>query len=113
MDAVSAHKNASSALLSADNGGVGYQVYTVPDGQHFIGTNGKLNPNARLGYSDGEYYYTPDDWNDELFNGGNLRQEYNVSVAGATDRMNYYLSAGYLDARVLSTVRASPVTPLV
>ena len=97
MDAVSAHKNASSALLSADNGGVGYQVYTVPDGQHFIGTNGKLNPNARLGYSDGEYYYTPDDWNDELFNGGNLRQEYNVSVAGATDRMNYYLSAGYLD----------------
>ena len=97
MDAMGAHSSALSALLSADNGGVGYQVYNVPDGEYFIGTNGKLNPKATLGYSDGEYYYTPDDWNDELFGKGNLRQEYNFSVAGATDRLNYYLSAGYLD----------------
>ena len=62
-----------------------------------IGANGKLNPNAKLGYSDGQYYYTPDDWYDELFGSGNLRQEYNVSIAGASERLNYYLSAGYLD----------------
>ena len=97
MDAVAAHKSASSALLSADNGGVGYQVYTVAPGEYFIGTNGKINPNARLGYADDKYYYTPDDWNEELFGKGNLRQEYNVSVSGSTERMNYYLSAGYLD----------------
>ena len=71
----------------------------VPDGRivTLIGANGKLNPNAKLGYSDGQYYYTPDDWYDELFGSGNLRQEYNVSVAGASERLNYYLSAGYLD----------------
>ncbi len=95
--AASAHVQANEALLSTDNGGVGYQIYTVPANEHIIGTNGKLNPNAKLGYSDGEFYYTPDDWNDEIFGEGNLRQEYNVSVSGATDRFNYYLSAGYLD----------------
>ncbi|MBO5188608.1 MAG: TonB-dependent receptor [Alistipes sp.] len=95
--AASAHVQANEALLSTDNGGVGYQIYTVPANEHIIGTNGKLNPNAKLGYSDGEFYYTPDDWNEEIFGEGNLRQEYNVSVAGATERLNYYLSAGYLD----------------
>lgn len=68
-----------------------------PKAQTLIGANGKLNPNAKLGYSDGQYYYTPDDWYDELFGSGNLRQEYNVSIAGASERLNYYLSAGYLD----------------
>jgi len=79
------------------NQGLGYQVYTVPAGERFIGTNFKLNPNATLGYSDGTYNYTPDNWYNELFNKGNLRQEYNVSVAGASDKLNYYMSAGYLD----------------
>ncbi len=91
------HVKANDALISTDNGGTGYQIYTVPAGEFMIGTNGKLNPKATLGYSDGEYFYTPDDWNDEIFGEGNLRQEYNVSVSGATERMNYYLSAGYLD----------------
>lgn len=88
---------ARSALLNKDNGGLGYQVYTVPDGQYLIGSNGKLNPNATLGYSDGDYYYTPDDWYDILFDRGNVRQEYNVSISGASEKMTYYMSAGYLD----------------
>ena len=88
---------ANSALFDSTNGGTGYNVYTLPEGQTLIGANGKLNPNAKLGYSDGQYYYTPDDWYDELFGSGNLRQEYNVSIAGASERLNYYLSAGYLD----------------
>ncbi|MCS3057469.1 hypothetical protein [Bacteroides salyersiae] len=50
-----------------------------------------------MGYSDGKYYYRPDDWYDEAFGNSNLRQEYNVSVAGASDKINYYMSAGYLD----------------
>ena len=35
--------------LFGSNGGLGYNVYTVPDGQFLIGQNGKLNPNATLG----------------------------------------------------------------
>ncbi|MDR0692766.1 MAG: TonB-dependent receptor [Prevotellaceae bacterium] len=92
-----AHTYARNALLNADAGGLGYQVYTVPVGEYLIGANGKLNPKATLGYYDGEYYYTPDNWYDELFNRGNLRQEYNVSVSGATEKLRYYLSAGHLD----------------
>ena len=43
-------------------GNLGYQIYTVPDGQNLFGQNGKLNPNATLGYAEGDYYYIPDDW---------------------------------------------------
>lgn len=83
-------------LLDANNGGLGYLVYTVPNGEKLIGTNFKLNPNAKMGYSDGEYYYQPDDWYDETFH-NSFRQEYNMSVSGSNNRMNYYASAGYLD----------------
>ena len=95
--AAEAYAFADRVLLDAKNGGLGYLVYTVPEGQKLIGTNFKLNPNATLGYSDGTYYYTPDDWYDELFSKGNLRQEYNVTVSGASDKLNYYMSAGYLE----------------
>ena len=91
------HDYANRVLLDADNGGLGYLVYTVPDGERLIGTNFKLNPNAVLGYSHGEYYYTPDDWYDEIFGKGNLRQEYNVTVSGSTEKLNYFASFGYLD----------------
>ena len=90
-----AYNYADKTLLDAKNGGLGYLVYTVPDGEKLIGNNFKLNPNAKLGYSDGKYYYTPDDWYDEVFS-SNFRQEYNVSVSGATDKTDYYISAGYL-----------------
>ena len=92
-----AHAGANSLLSTNKSGGVGYQIYTVPQGEALIGTDGKLNPNATLGYSDGTYYYQPDDWYDELFGKGNLRQEYNINISGATDKLNYYMSAGYLD----------------
>lgn len=75
---------------------LGYQVFNVPNGEQLIGMDGKLNPKATLGYSDGTYYYTPDDWTKELFE-NNLRQEYNLNVSGATEKMNFYMSAGYLD----------------
>jgi TonB-linked SusC/RagA family outer membrane protein len=87
---------ANKNLLDQNNGGLGYLVYTVPEGENLVGTNFKLNPNATLGYSDGEYYYTPDNWYNEAYHTG-MRQEYNVSISGATDRFTYYASAGYLD----------------
>lgn len=35
------------------------------------------------------------DWEDVVFRAG-MRQDYNASISGATDRINYYLSFGYL-----------------
>ena len=93
-----AYKAAQAALLDANNGGLGVLVYTVPDGENLIGTNGKLNPNATLGYSDGEYYYQPDDWYNEAYH-NSFRQEYNLSFSNATDRLNFYASAGYLNQK--------------
>ncbi|MBR0166891.1 MAG: TonB-dependent receptor [Prevotella sp.] len=90
-----AYAFANKNIYDANNGGTGYQIFTVPEGQNLIGTNLRLNPNAKLGYSDGEYYYYPDDWYDEAFH-NSFRQEYNVSFSGVTDKLNYYASAGYL-----------------
>lgn len=76
--------------------GVGYQIWNVPAGQQMVGLNGKLNPNATLGHSDGKNYFIPDDWAKETFRNG-LRQEYNVSISGGTDRFTFYGAFGYLD----------------
>lgn len=91
-----AYAFADANIYNAANGGLGYQIYTVPEGQKLVGTNFKLNPNATMGYSDGEYYYTADDWYDEAFH-NSFRQEYNMSVSGSSDRLRYYASVGYLD----------------
>jgi TonB-linked SusC/RagA family outer membrane protein len=92
-----AHDYANRTLLANTGGGLAYQVYSVPNGQRFIGTNFKLNPNAALGYSDGKFTYYPDNWYDEIFNANNLRQEYNVSISGATEKLSYFISGNYLD----------------
>ena len=101
LSATEAHALASKNLTGdSASGGLGYQIYTVPEGQSFIGTNGKVNPNATLGnkvvYNGQEYLLTPDDWVDEAFR-TSLRQEYNASIAGATDRSSFYASFGYLN----------------
>ena len=77
-------------------GVTGYRIYTLPDGEDMFNVGGVLNPNATLGYSDGEYYYTPDDWQKKSFRNG-LRQEYKVGVSGGTDRLSYYFAGGYLN----------------
>lgn len=92
MSPAAAHAAANGNIFSA----LGYQVYTLPQGEGLIGENGKINPNARLGYTEGDYFYTPDDWTKEQITNG-FRQEYNVNVTGGTDRVNYYVSAAYLD----------------
>jgi hypothetical protein len=60
-----ANAYANETIVTDEEGGYGYRIYTVPDGELLIGSDGKLNPNAVLGYSDGTYYYTPDDWADD------------------------------------------------
>ena len=95
------HDAAYNQLFKNTDGGLGYQVYTVPDGERVIGTNGKLNPNATLGYvtyKDGVgYTLMPDNWFNELFKSNNLRQEYNLSISGSTDKLTYFASGSYLD----------------
>ena len=91
MTADAAHAAANANIFSS----LGYQVYTLPDGEGLIGTDGKINPNAILGYKNGDYYYTPDDWAKEQLRDG-LRQEYNVSITGGNERFNYFLSGAYL-----------------
>ncbi|MDR2969667.1 MAG: SusC/RagA family TonB-linked outer membrane protein [Tannerellaceae bacterium] len=95
--------NASTANTWANNrmiSDLGYNVYTVPDEQLLIGADGKLNPKATLGrkytYNGTEYYMQPDNWTDMAYKSA-LRQEYNLSVNGATDRSSFYASLGYLN----------------
>ena len=91
-----AYAYADANLFNQNNGGLGYQVYTIPAGEKFIGEDFKMNPSAVLGYSDDQYYYIPDDWYGLTFR-NSFRQEYNLSVSGAKDRLNYYGSIGYLN----------------
>ena len=96
-----AHLRANTNLTAnANDGGLGYMVYTVPSGQEFIGINGKVNPAATLGrrlvYEGKEYYIRPDDWTDAAFR-SSLRQEYNASISGQTGNASIYGSFGYLN----------------
>lgn len=90
-DPKAAHDWADSRIWSK----LGYQTWTVPAGQYVVGMDGKFNPNATPGYTEGNYYYLGDDWGKESLITG-LRQEYNLSVSGGTDRLRYYVSAAYL-----------------
>ena len=91
-----AYAYADTYLFDNNNGGLGYQVYTVPEGEKFIGSDFKLNPHATLGYTDGRYYYRPDNWYKETFH-NSFRQEYNLSVSGSSGKLKYYGSVGYLN----------------
>ncbi|MEG2064601.1 MAG: SusC/RagA family TonB-linked outer membrane protein, partial [Alistipes sp.] len=101
LSAAAAHDLANANVVGSPNdGGLGYQLFTVPEGQYFIGANGKMNPNATMGnvisYKGQDYLLTADDWDAEAYR-KSLRQEYNVSISGATDRSSFYGSFGYLN----------------
>lgn len=86
--------------LTANNAyGLGYNVYTVPEGQTLIGMNGRLNPNATLGrvisYNGNQYTLLPDDWRDASYQNG-LRQEYTITGTGSNAKGSFYGSANYL-----------------
>ena len=91
-----ANVSANNAMLSR----LGYNVYDLPYGQQLIGTNGKLNPYAKLGrtysYGGTDYYLIPDDWTEAAYSAA-LRQEYNVNINAANERGSFFASAGYLN----------------
>lgn len=102
LSAAEAHKLANYNLINTTTTGIGpgYMVYTVPSGQDFIMENGKMNPSATLGalynYQGTELWLQPDDWAEEGLQTG-FRQEYNATVTGGMNGLNYYSSLGYLD----------------
>ena len=96
MSAADAHKNANANIINGKSMGLGYQIYNVPAGQDFIGTDGRVNPAATLGNVVNGNYLTPDNWTDAAFR-NTLRQEYNVSISGGTERAQVYASFGYLN----------------
>ncbi len=99
MSPTDAHTAANKNLIDPSIG-PGYMVYTVPSGQDFIQQGGIMNPNATSGalytYNNQQFWLQADDWEKEGLQDG-FRQEYNVSVSGASDRVNYYTSLSYLD----------------
>ena len=101
MTAQQAHANANNQMTGSSGYGLGYNVFTTPEGEYLIGSNGKLNPNATLGRMvtgpDGNnYWVTPDDWMDAAYN-SSLRQEYNLSITAGNDKSSFYASVNYLD----------------
>lgn len=76
---------ASAALISNLN----YNVFKgIANNEVIDPATGKLNPNAT------DLKWT-DNWNRDVFQNG-IRQEYNVSAAGGSDRTQAYFSASYL-----------------
>ena len=101
LSAFDAHVTANNTLgKPASQGGLGYIVYSVPENEYLIGTNGRLNPHATLGnrvYNNGKFYtLLPDNWVDEAFR-KSLRQEYNLNLTGGNNKLNFYGSLGYLN----------------
>lgn len=85
-------ENAAATASGATTSGIvaklgGYNSYNVANDK-LIGTDGKLNPAAKL------LYY--DDWNDALAQTG-LRQDYNLALSGGNEKSSYYASVAYLD----------------
>ncbi len=80
-----AAKTASETLL----GELGdYNSFIIPAGEYLVNPDGTLNKNAKVRYND--------TFADNMFQ-TSTRQEYNVSASGSNDKVDYYLSVGYLD----------------
>ena len=96
LSASEAFALANQNLFNSVSGGLGYQVYTIPEGQTAIGTNGKFNPAAKPGYVLGDFLLLPDNWANELYHTG-IRQEYTLTVSGAQQKTSFFSSISYLD----------------
>lgn len=100
QNAYSAWKSANS-VIGGDRteGGLGFSVFSVPEGQALIGQNGKMNPLATMGNvvsNNGKNYLLyPDNWKKLGYRTG-LRQEYSVSISGGNDQFQTYASGAYL-----------------
>ncbi|MCD8291816.1 MAG: TonB-dependent receptor [Prevotella sp.] len=99
MSAEDAYTWTNNNMIDNASYGLQYNVYTLPEGQNLIGTNGKLNPNATLGRlitnNGNTYLLLPDDWADATYK-SSFRQEYTVTASGNNNQGSFYGSANYL-----------------
>lgn len=90
--------------------GLGYNTFTVPEGQFMIGYDGKFNPNATPGrmvnYNGTNFWIQPDNWMDNTYK-SSLRQEYSLSVSQGTEKSNFMASFNYLDMDGITVTPAS------
>ena len=68
--------------------GTGATASSTMSGAYLVNPDGKLNPAAQLLYNDNYDKYLLE---------SKLRQEYNVSATGGTDKVDYFVSLGYLE----------------
>lgn len=68
--------------------GSGANASATMTGAYLVNTDGKLNPDAKL-------LFPAQSYNDYFFNKP-FRQDHNISASGGTDKMDYYLSVGYM-----------------
>lgn len=96
LTAAEANTNVNTLLLGDQ--GVEYNIYNVPSGQNLVGIDGKMNPNATLGRTWAtDYKLINDDWYGELFGTNQIRDEYNLSLAGGNEKQTTFLSLNYLN----------------
>lgn len=69
--------------------GSGTQASSTMSGAYLVNPDGKLNPNARKLFDAGSY--------DDYFLEKKLRQEYNITASGGTEKIDYFTSLGYLE----------------
>lgn len=86
QSAATAGLNASAQLTDANH--LVYNAYNVSGNQLVDPVTGKLNPSAQLLWDES--------WEEALFRTAS-RHNTNVTVSGAGDKSDYYLSFGYLD----------------
>lgn len=69
--------------------GSGTNTSATMKNAYLVNPDGKLNPNARQLFESGSY--------DNYFLENKLRQEYNLSASGGTEKVDYFASLGFLE----------------
>lgn len=68
--------------------GSGSTASSTMSGAYLVNTDGKLNPDANLLYTDNYDKYLMEN---------KLRQEYNISASGGSEKVDYFVSLGFLE----------------
>jgi len=68
-----------------------YNPFVGTPNDQIVGSDGKINPNAEVGFPDLDWY--------EAAKQTGYRQNYDLSLSGGSDKVSYFYSLGYLDER--------------
>ncbi len=90
-------RNMTDAQRQAWASNIGVQGVGLADGEEYLSLYARRlgmsnSYNVMQNYLDGKTV----DWYDATFRTG-IKQDYNASISGATERVNYYMSVGYLN----------------